>query len=215
MQQEKSLKKRLIPLFITIFVVLAAILAAAPTLARYIRKSDGVPNDFTSAGSINPSAVWATNEGNQKMVKFNVGKTEYPVYIRVEVIISWKSADGIVWYEPPTEYDEETEKGDYTIVYNSTDWQAIKSDNSDKTYYYYLGSEGKSSLHGVVISEGTTKPLITDFVDKATRPPVEGYTLNVEFIIQTVQAVGYTDDDSNRACEDAWGLKKGALAPNS
>ena len=54
-------------------------------------------------------------------------------------------------------------------------------------------------------SRGETDVLITSCTQNGAAP-ADGYALNVEIIAQTVQAIGYTDDDTKQAYQDAWGI---------
>ena len=259
MKSKKSSIKRVIPLLVVVAVVLVA-LVVTPVLARYIRGTSELPNDFGSKGSVNP-AVHNKERTDGKLVGgkltnvyFSVGKTDYPVYVRVKVIITWKSEEGNVLYwepegkvigaEPETgDNTEETAGGtgestdgntegsgdstegeqqepsyDYTIEYNNADWIYLDDDNdSDNNgYWYYIGTKKNGdkiiSKDGVVISQGETTELVKSFnkQEEATAP-FDGYELDVEFIIQTVQVVGTTNSDSEKgeilAWQDAWGLK--------
>ena len=218
MKREKRLTKRyIIPLLVILAVFIAA-LAVVPTLARYLRGADDVKNNFTAVGSDKP----IVNDD----YTITVGNKGYPVYVRVKVLITWKNADGKVLYLEPEEYDEkaktETEaKGkvyhyDYSLTFNDESvWKPMKSYDSDEDreimYYYYIGTNS-DSLKGVVKSSGKTEALINEFVDNTEADgykyelPFDGYKLNLEIIVQTVQAVGRTDDDTLAACEDAWKL---------
>lgn len=217
--KKQSIKLFIIPLLVILAVIIVA-LTVGFTLALYIRGTDDVPNDFKSTGSINPTVINGamTDDGG-----LNVGETGYPVYVRVEVIITWKK-DGEVLYLKPIAGT------DYEFAYNSDDWYAVElRDKKDKvitTYYYFIGSDSNNEedptyLNGVVKSGGTTTTLITSFaLTEDSKPPIEGYELNVEIIVQTVQAVGKTDEDENGENEipawwDAWGLGKDPLNPDS
>ena len=217
MKREKPLIKRLIPLLVILAVVIVA-LAVVPTIARYIRGAEDVKNGLESIGSKTPTVVnGELKNGKMQDVKINVGDTRkdpkdsndfgYPVYVRVKVLITWKSESGNVLYlDPEASYtDDEGEfvEKDYEVTYGA-DWTKIGD------YYYYLGSND-DSLNGVVKSNGLTTALITSLEDNKTKLPYDGYDLNVEIIVQTVQAVGYTDDDFLTACEDAWNLPSGTL----
>lgn len=210
MKRKIQFSKRIIVTLLVIAAVFIATLTVGVTLARYIRGAADVKNDFTAVGSANP-----TVNNDWTITVENKG---YPVYVRVEVIISWKK-DGEVLYVKPV-------KGtDYEIEY-SADWVPLTGYTADKdyqkTYYYFIGSDTENKanptyLNGVVKSGCKTTAIIESFVDKNTSKdlPYDGYELNVEIIVQTVQAVGYTDDDTLTACEDAWGLAPGALTPKT
>lgn len=207
MKRENPLVKRLILVFV-VLAVIAAALIVTPTLALYIRGADDVNNEFGSVGSINPEVVNGklNEDGKMEDVRIYVGKTGYPVYVRVEVFIAWQK-DGTVLGVAYPKKDV-----DYTVTYNTADW--LKIDN----YYYFVGKgsqneeTGKTDyLNGVVKSEGITSALISEFAVKSgTKPPFDGYELNVQVIVQTVQAVGKTDEDNGEipAWWDAWGFTK-------
>ena len=218
MKREKRLTKRFIIPLLVILAVLIVALAVVPTLARYIRGADDLKNKFTAVGSDKP----VVND-NYTITVENKG---YPVYVRVKVLITWKNADGKVFYLEPEKYDEEAKTKteaegkpyhyDYSLTLNDESvWRPIKSYDSDENreimYYYYIGTNS-DSLKGVVKSNGKTEALIREFVDNTESDdykyelPFEGYRLNLEIIVQTVQAVGRTDDDTLAACEDAWKL---------
>lgn len=191
MKREKSLIKRLIPLLI-ILIVFAAALAVTPTLARYIRGSADVKNDGTSAGSVNSKVVTGElKDGTLKDVSFEVGKTGYPVFVRVEIVVTWKAEDGSKLYLQP-QPSKEGKKGDYEITFNSK-WEKLGD------YWYY--TEG-------VKSKGKTPVLVTSFTQLTKEAPFDKdlYVMNVEFIVQTVQAVGHTDEGGIPAWRDAWEL---------
>ena len=196
MKREKSLIKRWISL-IAILAALVVVVAIVPTLARYIRGTKDVPNDFESAGSDNPTvnADWT----------ITVEDKGYPVYVRAEVLVTWQKDGDVLYLDPKVNKD-------YVVSYYD-EWKPITHDEgtaSEKTYYYYMGSNDDSQ-NGIVLSGGKTSALMT-YKSLNTNPPIEGYQLHVEVIVQTVQAVGKTDAE-NEADEilawwDAWGLSE-------
>lgn len=210
MRRVKPLIKLFIRPLLVILAVFMAALTVSTTLARYVRGTDKVPNNFTSAGSVNPSV-------DPKDWTINVGETGYPVYVRAVVIISWKSVENENENEDDVVYVKPIEGTDYEIEYNLADWQPIENTEKNETYYYYVGSNDDSPA-GVVKSNGTTTNLMT-FNDKNTKPPFDGYKLNVEVIVQTVQAAGKADEDNPNgeipAWWDAWGFGKNPLSPDT
>lgn len=198
MKREKSLIKRFIPLLVILAVLIVA-LAVVPTIARYLRGAADLPNEFDSIGSVNPSVKnGELKDGKLKDVYFNVGKTQYPVFVRVKILVTWKATDGSVLYTKPqasTQGDEGNKvEGDYSILFaDDSGWEKLGE------YYYYTKG---------VISEGDTTVLVTSFEQLTMDAPInkEKYEMNVEFIVQTVQAVGKTDEDNGEipAWQDAW-----------
>ena len=208
MKREKSSIKRYIALFVILAVLIVA-LAVAPTIARYLRGAADLPNEFDSTGSVEPSVNnGELKDGKLKDVSFNVGTTGYPVFVRVKILVTWKAKDGsVLYWEPQASYQNaegEEVEGDYSIVFaENAGWEKLGE------YYYYTKG---------VISEGNTPVLVTSFEQLTTEAPInkEKYKMNVEFIVQTVQAVGKTDEDNEAgeipAWKDAW---KDDLNPGS
>lgn len=152
-------------------------------VVAYLSDSAGaLTNQFEIEDSVNP-VIQETVAGNVKSnVTVDVGDTEYPVYVRAAVVVTWQNSNGDVYWQEPVKVT------DYTIEMNETDWF------SDGNYWYY---------ESPVASNGSTKNLIVSCTP-AKAAPADGYVLNVEILAQTVQAVGKTDDDAKFAVEDAW-----------
>lgn len=179
-----------------LLIVFAMSAVVTTSIVAYFTKNTGeVTNDFTPAEIVNPE-VKETFELNlvKKDVYFYVGNTGYPVYVRAAIIITWKDANDIVYYKKPVEGT------DYTITLNTTDWVARESLVETGDEYYYLKSRVESGKDTPVLIKECTQ-ILTD--------APSGYTLSVDIIVQTVQAVGTTDEDNSNgvipAWEDAWG----------
>lgn len=175
-----------------IILIAVVALAASLVVAYFVKETGEVVNDFTPAASVNPTVLEESFDGiTKKNVKVNVGESDYSVYVRAAIVITWKDEDGIVYFAEPVK-DQ-----DYSIVLNSTDWKL----ESDGYYYCILPVDG-----------GEDTPVLIESCTQLDTP-IEGYTLSVDIIVQTVQAVGYTDLDENDpesteipAYKDAWGL---------
>ena len=183
-QHEKS------RLGILLIVIALIAVIAVPVLAQYIKNSGEVTNTFTTADSVKPEIIETfVDNAIKKDVYFKVGDTGYPVYVRAAIVITWQDKDGTVYFSNPTK------DTDYTLDLNSTDWE-----KRDDGFYYY-----KESIE----SGGKTTYLINECKQKK-EAPADGYTLSVEIIVQTVQAVGSTDGENGApeidAWEDAWGI---------
>lgn len=96
---------------------------------------------------------------------------------------------------------------DYTITFGNN-WEI-----SGNFYYYTLPVESI----GDVSKNRTIKidsPLISqfEFLKDDNSLSDEGWFLNVEIVVQTIQAIGYTDEDENGneipAWQDAWGVTR-------
>lgn len=194
-------KNKRITLFGTIVIVIVIISVAVAALvnAAYIKRAEEVNNAFKSADSIVPGIKENFDGDIKENVYFTVDDpendlyTEYPLYVRVKLVFTWQDKDEIVYYK--TVEDE-----DYFIKLNENDWEKIGD------YYYYKYAVQSGDKTSVLIEEcRQIKPA-----------PADGYTLSVEILVQTVQAVGYTDGDDNMddnnnankidAWKDAWNI---------
>ena len=171
---------------IVIVLVLLSLIVAS-VFAAYYKETLELNNTFKPAVSIKPDIEETFTENDNELkedVYFNVGKTEYPVYVRAKIVINWQNSEKIIYFSPVS-------KDDYGIDLNvgeNGDWVLQK----DGFYYYKYP----------VPSEGNT----TNLINKCWQinpAPADGYTLSVELIVQTIQADGSTDDDKASAWEDA------------
>lgn len=183
MKRKKLHITKLSILLITIVTFL--IVTAISVGASYLKNSGEVKNFFSPADSVTPKIVEKFKESDNTVkedVYFEVGDTGYPVYVRAAIVITWQDKDGIVYFSKPTS------NTDYEIDLNLTDWEL-----RDGLYYY------KKS----VVSGGETSILINK-CEQIKAAPVDGYTLSVEVIVQTVQAIGYTDGENGTPEKEAW-----------
>lgn len=182
---------------VALLAVLVAVTAVIATfvVAKYLKNAD-VENSLSPAKPEDPPIEEEFDGEEKKNVHFWVdsenNRTEYPVYFRVALVITWKNEEGIVHYIKP-------EVGvDYRLDLNL--------DEEDETYggIWTLEDDGYYYYDKVVESGGRTSDLIKYCAPLDTANAPEGYTLSVEIIVQTVQAVGWTDDDEYEAWQDAW-----------
>lgn len=184
-------KKRIT--LISIVIILVALSAAFTSMlnAAYIKSSNDVVNTFDPADSVDPKIIEDFDGTVKQNVYFEVDEnpdhlTEYPVYVRAAIVFTWQDETGVVYYSKPieaTEYDETNGyNGDYTIDLNTDGWE-LGADG----FYYYKESVESGDKTDILIKE----------CRQVNAAPAEGYTLSVEIIVQTVQAVGYTDGEDN------------------
>lgn len=171
---------------ILLIAVLISSVAAASVLALYMRSTDKVENAFTPAISEHPVIVEKFEQRLKENVRISITDKGYPVYVRCAIVVNWKDADGNVHSELPVE------NSDYTMEMGD-DWT-----KRDDGFYYYQ----------FPIQKGETSPLMKQCEFVGT-PPNSNYTLSVNIISQTIQAVGTTDDGNIPACEDAWSQAMG------
>lgn len=191
MRSVKISIKRWLPLFVMLLVLAASVAIATPSIAAYVKTTGEEGSEYVPAEPADPSFQLNAEKKTMKNVKIAVEDKGYPVYVRAAILITWQSPepDGEVYFAEPQEGT------DYTVTMGEG-WEKIDG-------FYYCTSS--------VASGGTTSALIESFSLKdGAELPEEGCVLSVEIIVQTVQAIGYTDKDENGkeipAWQDAWGI---------
>ena len=182
-----------------LLIVLAVIAVITTSVSAYfIRNSVEVKNDFTPAVSVTPEIMETFDGQTKKNVYFKVGDTGYPVFVRAEIVVAWQNENGVVYFSKP-----EKDK-DYTISLNTADWEEKESAVDPNVVYYYFKDP---------VESGKATHVLIYECKQVGNPPAEVYTLNVDILVQTVQAIGYTDGDGEDpatrlpAYEDAWQLE--------
>lgn len=123
--------------------------------------------------------------------------------------------------DPDDDYDiffqipELGEEKDYTMALGKADenssagsWvaNAQNSATNEVFYYYSIPVQSRGTATNGSKPTQIATPLLTEFVflSETAKPPMEGCILNVEIIVQTIQAIGYTDENDDPAWKDAW-----------
>lgn len=185
MYQGKSKKKgnKVTCLYALSIVLLLLSICTTGAFAYLKLSTDTTDNSFNSAKSVNPQIIetFDVDKNIKKNVKVNVKDTGYSVYVRATVVVTWQDSNGNVYVKPPKEGE------DYSIDYGDQ-WKK----RSDYWYYKSVVESGKETDY--LITE--CKPL--------KEAPVEGYTLNVKIMTQTIQSAGSTDDGNGMAEDNAW-----------
>ena len=168
-----------------ICLALIAAFAIGGTVAYLSAKTGTVKNDFTPV-TITPEIDEKVENNVKTYAKVN-NKSNTDVYIRADVIITWKNTT--------TQEVLPVKDTDYSIKWNETDWF----------------NEGGILYHKAKVSEnGSTANIFTD-CKPIVNPPKDGYTLNVEILAQAVQAT------PAQAVQELWSDVKvdstGALVP--
>lgn len=186
---------------IAIFAVTASLLftaALTTAYAKYRKGSEAVENTFSAAEYGDPSVSDdVVKNDSDHFVKKNLAVVTadegYPVFVRVELVVTWQNAGGDVYGSQPVPGT------DYVLEYNTDKW--VKA--SDGFFYYTEKVESGDS----------TAPLIgaQQALEQLSAAPV-GYTMHVEAISETIQAVGNTDDESASAVLSAWDVQPDQLA---
>ncbi len=170
-------------------------LIAGAAAAKYIQSANQLTNVFQPAPYDTPiinEELKTDTDGlpYKTEVSVKAAKTDYPVYVRASFVINWQDENGNVLGTPPAQ------DTDYSLEYNDTDWAF----NSADGFYYY-----KSKLQ----SGSTTAPLIVENqkLKQISESPA-GYSMHVDVLAQTIQAVGTMDStESITAVYDAWGVQ--------
>ena len=149
-----------LPIFLAFFA------AATIGVNAYLKRVALVENVFIAEQSETPSL--------QADSSVNVGETEYAVYVRGAIIVTWINSEGMIHANTPMLGQ------DYRLVTNTSDW-------FEKGGFYYYKSP--------VNSKEETEPLILS-CEPLKAAPAEGYRLKVETVVQTIQAAGMTDETS-------------------
>ena len=196
--KQLKLTKKVAPLIISIVVLLMVAAVAVPTLAYYLRSVDNpIEQDYTPAEPYNPSIKLTADNNSIRNVSIEVPNNEgYPFYVRVALVVTWQAKVGsevVVHSQMPSL------NGDYTYASAGRNWQSVNG-----FWYYTPAVEGN----------GKVEPIKIDFISNLTltQNPFIPYVdsekchLNVEIIVQTIQAIGSTDNGDIPAWQDAWGL---------
>lgn len=163
-------------LVLLVCVTLLLAFTVSGTVAFLADNSGPVVNEFTPV-NVTPSVTESFDHKVKKDVQIkNSGNID--AYIRAMVIITWQNTEGQVLATLP-------QADDYNISWG-TGWDRDTSDG----FYYHTTKVAPGSLTSVLIEE--SKPL------KAA--PVEGYTLHVEILAQSIQAQPTT------AVTNSWGV---------
>lgn len=163
-----------------VLVALALLLAVAvgTTLAYIFTNTGPIQNTFKPS-KVSCEVVEGFKDSVKSDVQIkNTGDTD--AYIRVAVVITWKSADGTkVWAQKPIENTDYTIDWAYDDEGNATSWTP-----GDDGYYYYNASIAPQKSTGNLINEaklkeGCTAPVGTDNTQ---------YYLSIEIVASAIQA---------------------------
>lgn len=185
------MKKKVI-LAVFAAIALAAVLVGAVYAALQGKTETPVKNSMSAEKDPKPTVVETWDNKVKKNVMVNVGNPGYSVYVRADIVVTWKDKDGNVYSKLPQAGT------DYTISLNTV------SDTPTTLNTWFLGADGFYYYTSPVVS-GNTAELIRECKLEDTAQIPEGYQLSVEIIAQTIQYKGTTDRNANiTAVEDAW-----------
>ena len=193
---------------VSLLIVISMTVGA--TLAYMFLNTGAVTNTFTAAGDSTPKIEesFTLNNTKKENVYVNVGDPGYAVYIRAKVSINWTKGDAdnvtqeILALYPPKKGE------DYSITYHDSTYDTAAEDKNG--LYWIEGSDGYWYYNSPV-SKGRTDDLIE--ICTVLKPcQIDGYTLQVDIMAQTIQAIGIMDGTENGtpAVTDAWGVTVGS-----
>ena len=163
-------------------ISLTAVLSVGPIYAYLKATSEPAVNNVDASPSATPvvNSDYSISVGDTS----DSGDSEdtgYSVYVRAAVVCTWQNGTD-VYGTPPS----------CTIPFDDRYW-------SQSGNYYYYNTAVQSGL--------STQPLLTGSVTTSDTAP-DGYSLDVEILAQTIQAVGKKNGVD--AVTDAWGWTPGA-----
>ena len=168
--------------------------------AKYVKNIGEVKNEFSPTTSVDPEIVEDFDDFVKKDVKINVGVNDgYRVYVRAAIVITWQDEKGTVFFDPPVYNvpEDPTFPNDYELILKLAKGTLMSGDavwiDGRDGYYYYTAPVDSGKETGVLIESC-----------RQLCPGPNGYTLSVNIIAQTVQAVGTTDNGDFPAWQDAW-----------
>lgn len=163
-------------------MALLLIFAISGTIAYLMADTDPVVNTFTPAStSTKVDEEFASNVKNNVKIK-NTGDID--AYIRAAVVITWQNSAGQVYAMKPVEGE------DYEITWSKNGWTNQATDG----FYYHKEPVKPDDSTGVLFTG--CEPL------KAA--PLDGYTLHVEIIGESIQA------EPDSVVESAWDVTVGS-----
>lgn len=167
--------------FLIVCCVLLLAIISSVTLAILIKQASPVKNNFSLLKLHNEINEEFDGENKEKVEIKNIGEVEE--FVRVAVVVNWKDEDGNVNAVAPVSGT------DYTVSYNTTDWQ-----KAGKYWYYKKSVKPGESTSNLL---GSTPVTVTD-AGKLNAP--DGYTLSFEVIEEAIQS------SPSDAMQEAWNL---------
>lgn len=183
-------KKQRMPMASCLIALLAAASLTTGTVAAYLAvASNEIKNTFSAEDQVDPSVAETFSGTKKENVYVQVGDPGYAVYVRAAIVVNWKNSENDqekVWSIAP-------QPGEYSLTIGEG-WK-----KGTDGFYYHLAPVPSGESTAVLITE--CSPI--------AQAPESGYTLSVEVMTQTIQALGTTDDGEIPAVQNAWGVRVG------
>lgn len=182
---------------ISCVAILALLVMTTGVYAYLSTNSELLRNWFEPALEKDPAISESFDHSLKENVAVSVDDTGYSVFVRADIIVTWKNTEGDVYAKKPILGTE------YEISINTLDWFEYEG-------YYYCKE---------AVASGDNSPVLIYSCSKTGAAP-DGYQLSVQILAQTIQAAGTTDvtdleyPNGKPAVTDAWGVKvsNGTLA---
>lgn len=186
---------------IALLLALCLVVSLTVAVYAYLSATDGpVTNTFTPDVETNPSIDETFTDNVKTNVSVNVGELDYAVYVRAAIVVTWQKTVTVDGVEQVHVYGQlPVAETDYSIDINAGN---DKPWFQQGDFYYYRQKVDSTEPNSNV----STAALINSVTEKADANKPDGYTLHVEIIAQTIQALGGTDADDTPAVTDAWGI---------
>lgn len=166
-----------------ILSIAAVLIIGVGGVIAFIVTNTGLINNMFNPTQVS-CEVNETLDGNTKKEVKVENTSNIPVFIRAEIVVTWKNKAGEVLGEPVGE-------GNYTLkLKEGTKW--VKG--PDEYYYYKVPVNALDSTE--VLIESCTQNVDCE---------QEGYFLNVEIVASAIQASG-VDVVNDKAVKAAWGI---------
>lgn len=173
-------RRRLIVLCVMALSIVSLVISIVFVVAYFYNRTGALTNKFESAKIYNPTIVEDFTDGDfvKKNVKVKIDENSFHCYVKAKVVFNWKDDNGNILAISPVE------GVDYTISYKIGNWNLA----SDGFYYYNKSLVGETDI---LIEECSV----------INSSPVEGYKLNVDVLVQTIQA------EPREAVREAWSVE--------
>lgn len=184
-------------ILVLVSLTLIIAIAAGATVAYLIDSTNEKKNEFQPS-QVTSQVVEETWNGAKKENAKIQNTGDVSAFIRAEIVVTWKAANGDVLHVEPIE------DTDYTMTL-ATD--AEGSDWFIKNGYYYFKNE--------VAANGLTDALIISAEANATKEDTNGneYFVSIEIISSAIQSQGVKADGITHPVEDAWKVTYNAGTP--
>ena len=170
-------------------LALCVVLSLSFAVLAYLSYTSGELKNLFGADADHKPGIKENFDGVVKEnVSISVDDPGYAVYVRAAIVVTWKDTQGNVLAQKP-------------VV--GTDYSITLNVGSDKPWFSYTDG---FYYYRSMISQGSTEELIVN-CKQLLDAPETGYSLHVEILAQTIQALGTTDSGNIPAVTDAWGVK--------